>query len=163
MRVATTQDLPRIVEIYNSTISSRTATADTVPVSIESKVAWFNAHNPATRPLLVKERNSTLIGWLSFENFYGRPAYSHTAEISIYIDEKFRGMGLGKEMLQYAIELAPSLNLKNLLGFVFRHNQASIALLSNFGFEQWGLLPNIATMDGESYALCIYGLSLSDT
>lgn len=162
MRLATRKDLPRIVEIYNSTIASRVATADTAPVQVDSKLEWFEAHDPDRRPLLIKEHESNVIGWLSFEDFYGRPAYAYTAEISIYFDPVFRGKGLGKEMLQYAIELAPSLDIHNLLGFVFQHNEASVGLLAKFGFEQWGLLPDVALMDGKAYSLCIYGLSLAE-
>jgi phosphinothricin acetyltransferase len=41
-RDATLQDLERIVEIYNSTISSRMVTADTEPVSVESRIRWLD-------------------------------------------------------------------------------------------------------------------------
>jgi len=36
-RTAIRSDLPQIVEIYNSTIPSRIVTADTEPVSVESR------------------------------------------------------------------------------------------------------------------------------
>lgn len=37
IRSAITEDLPRIVEIYNSTVDSRMVTADTSPVTVESR------------------------------------------------------------------------------------------------------------------------------
>ncbi len=43
---ATIEDLPGIVEIYNSTIAGRMVTADMEPVSVESKINWFNHHEP---------------------------------------------------------------------------------------------------------------------
>jgi L-amino acid N-acyltransferase YncA len=36
MRYATEQDLPSIIEIYNASIPSRSATADLEPVDIEA-------------------------------------------------------------------------------------------------------------------------------
>lgn len=45
-RTAKREDLKQIVEIYNSTIPSRQVTADTDPVSIESRIAWFEEHSP---------------------------------------------------------------------------------------------------------------------
>ncbi len=54
-RGATRSDLPQIVEIYNSTIASRMVTADTDPVSVESRVRWFEEHTPDLRPLWVVE------------------------------------------------------------------------------------------------------------
>ena len=50
MRIAKASDLTQIVAIYNSTIASRMATADTVPVTVESKRDWFNQHTPDHRP-----------------------------------------------------------------------------------------------------------------
>jgi L-amino acid N-acyltransferase YncA len=42
---------------------------------------------------IVENDESEIIGWVSFQDFYGRSAYDGTAEISIYLDEKFRGKG----------------------------------------------------------------------
>lgn len=51
-RVAGREDLPQIVEIYNATIPSRMATADTEPVSVDSRVPWFEEHVATSRALL---------------------------------------------------------------------------------------------------------------
>ncbi len=101
-RDATPADLPAIVAIYNSTVASRRVTADTEPVTVDSRRAWFDAHNPHARPLWVVEEAGRVIAWLSFSDFYGRPAYGHTAEISIYLDEAARGSGLGSRLLEAA-------------------------------------------------------------
>ena len=41
LRYASEADLPAIVAIYNSTVPSRMVTADTEPVTVESRLAWF--------------------------------------------------------------------------------------------------------------------------
>ncbi|WP_308388993.1 hypothetical protein [Acidithiobacillus sp. AMEEHan] len=51
LRLATLEDLPEIVAIYNSTIASRTVTADTDPVTVASRIPWFQAHDPKRRPI----------------------------------------------------------------------------------------------------------------
>ena len=79
-RLATREDLPAIVEIYNATIPSRLVTADLEPVSIESRIEWFTQHKPDFRPLWVAERHGQIAGWLSFSTFYGRPAYKKAIE-----------------------------------------------------------------------------------
>ena len=94
----------RIVAIYNSTVPSRQVTADLEPVTRRKPVAWFHAHGPQARPLWVVEEGGKVIAWLSFSDFYGRPAYLRTAEVSIYLDESARGKGLGKQLLQAAID-----------------------------------------------------------
>jgi L-amino acid N-acyltransferase YncA len=157
IRDAKKEDLPAIVQIYNETIPTRMVTADLEPVSVESREAWFLAHNPHTRPLWVMEQDGRVCAWLSFQSFYGRPAYRHTAEISIYISEAYRGKGIGKRLLQKAVEEAPNFDIKTLLGFIFAHNEPSLRLFTRFGFETWGRLPRVAELDGIERDLIIVG------
>lgn len=157
-RNANLKDLEKIVEIYNSTIPSRMVTADTENVSVESRKEWFEEHNPETRPLWIIENNDhETIGWVSFSSFYGRPAYQGTVEMSIYMDESCRGKGYGKKVMEYCIAMAPDLGIKTFLGFIFSHNEASLKLFRHFGFEEWGMFPDVAVMDGIERSLMILG------
>ena len=156
-RQATREDLPSIVEIYNATIPSRLVTADLEPVSIESRIEWFEQHKPDFRPLWVAEQDGHIAGWLSFSTFYGRPAYNKTAELSLYVGESFRSRGLGSYFLAQAIAHAHSLRIDRLLGFVFAHNQPSLELLGKFGFERWGELPGVTLLEGVERDVIILG------
>jgi L-amino acid N-acyltransferase YncA len=156
-KYAEQEDLRRIVETYNSTISSRMVTADTEEISVHSKQAWFDSHSASKRPLWVVSCNDEYAGWMSFNSFYGRPAYSGTVEISIYLEEKFRGKGLGKLCLQMALDIAPELKVHSLLGFIFGHNTTSLNLFYSFGFEKWAHLPGVANLDGNMRDLLILG------
>ncbi|MGO4549299.1 N-acetyltransferase family protein [Paenibacillus sp. 2TAB23] len=150
-------DLERIVDIYNATIASRMVTADLEPATVASKRAWFDDHSADFRPLWVLRIEGEIAAWFSFQSFYGRPAYLATAEISIYIAEPFRKLGLGSILIQKAIDECPRLGLHTLLGFVFGHNEPSLALLRKFGFETWGHLPKVAVLDGIERDLVISG------
>lgn len=165
IRNATLDDLPAIVAIYNSTIASRMVTADLDSVTLESRLPWFHAHGPDSRPLWVVEQPEgdgldgarRVIAWLSFSDFYGRPAYARTAELSIYLDERARGRGLGGQLVAKALEAAPRLEIDTLLGFIFGHNAPSLALFRRAGFEEWGILPRVAVLDGIERDLVILG------
>lgn len=156
-RAATREDLDQIVEIYNSTIPSRMVTADTDPVSVISREPWFNDHKPDSRPLWVCEAEGRIQAWLSFSSFYGRPAYSKTAEISVYVHVAFRRNGLGAYLVQSAITHAPRIKVDTLLGFIFGHNEPSLALFERLGFTRWGFLPKVASLDGVERDLVIVG------
>jgi phosphinothricin acetyltransferase len=136
-------------------------TADLEPVSVESRLEWFREHHKQ-RPLWIVENSKReIVGWVSFQDFYGRPAYRHTAEISIYLHPEHRGKGYGREILLHCISMCPSLSLHTLLGYIFEHNERSIRLFSSAGFETWARLPNIALMDDTERSLIIMGKRIS--
>jgi len=155
--IAQQADLLKIVATYNSTVASRLVTADLEPVSVESKQTWFDAHSADRRPLWVISVDNIYAGWMSFNSFYGRPAYDGTVEVSIYLEESARGKGLGKICLEKAFEVSPKLNIKTLLGFIFDHNEPSLKLFYNMGFEKWAHLPKIANMLDAERGLIILG------
>ncbi len=155
--IATLENLPQIVAIYNSTIPSRMVTADTSPIEIESRIGWFEDHLPDKWPLWVVNSNQKLIGWLGFEPFYDRPAYNNTAEISIYLAEEYRGKQLGIQILNFAFDQGKILGFTSLLGFIFEHNNPSLQLFTKAGFEEWAFLPQIALLDGYRKGLKILG------
>ena len=156
-KYAEQKDLAKIVRTYNSTVASRLVTADLEEVSVESKEAWFKAHSVTKRPLWLVLADGNYAGWMSYNSFYGRPAYDGTAEVSIYLEEAFRGKGLGKQCLEKAISEAPALGVHSLLGFIFGHNVPSLNLFYAFGFEKWAHLPGVANMEGTMRDLIILG------
>ena len=156
-RIATRDDLTRIVEIYNSTIASRMVTADLQPVTVASRVKWFEEHSPNSRPLWVTQRDRDITGWLSFSSFYGRPAYDKTAEVSVYVDARFRGQGVGAYLLGAAVAHAPAIRVDTLLGFIFAHNIPSIRLFEKFRFVRWAHMPGVARLEDVDRDLLIVG------
>ena len=157
VRDATEADLPAIVEIYNATIAGHMVTADNMPVSVDSRVAWFRRHDSRTRPLWVVIDEERICAWLSFSSFHDRPAYKPTAEVSIYVAESHRRRGVGRGLLERAIAEAPACEIRNLIGFIWAHNAPSLQLFEAYGFEHWGHLPRVAELDGSERDLIIVG------
>ncbi|THF80863.1 N-acetyltransferase [Cohnella fermenti] len=153
-------DLPAIVDIYNGTISSRMVTADLNPVTAEERLPWFESHTPDRRPIWVAKRGGELLAWASLGDFYGRPAYNGTAELSVYVAEAARGTGVGTRIVQHVFAECPRLRVNTILGFVFAHNAPSIGLLRKLGFEQWGYYPEVAELDGVLRDLAILGIKI---
>jgi phosphinothricin acetyltransferase len=151
--------LHEIVAIYNAAIPGRLATADTEPVTVASREAWFREFDPARRPLwvCVADGNGAVQGWLSLRSFYGRPAYAATVEIGVYVDPAAQGRGVARDLLGHALAEAPGLAIRTVLAFVFGHNAPSLALFERAGFARWGLLPRVAELDGVERDLVILG------
>jgi phosphinothricin acetyltransferase len=157
IRDAVEADLPAIVGIYNATVPTRMVTAELEPTTVEARLSWFHEHSPDRYPFWVAESEGRVIGWLDFKKFLPRSAYRGTAEISVYVDRKFRRRGVARELMEKAIAVAPSLGITALVGLIFGHNEASLKLFERLGFERWGFLPGIAQLDGVQRDLVMMG------
>jgi len=158
IRDATPGDLPRIVAIYNASIPGRLATADTVPVTVAEREAWFRDFDPLRRPLWVDcDVGDRPMAWLSLRSFYGRPAYRASVEIGVYTAPEALRQGRASALLAHAIGRMKYFEIKTLLAFVFAHNEPSLALFGRAGFKRWGLLPRVAELDAVERDLAILG------
>ena len=158
IRDAVEAELPDIIEIYNATVPTRMVTAELEPTTVKARLPWFREHSPDQYPFWVAESEGRVIGWLDFKKFQSRSAYRGTAEISVYVDDKFRRRGVARELLEKAIAVAPSLGITALVGLIFGHNKPSLKLFERLGFERWGFLPGIAQLDGVQRDLVVVGL-----
>ena len=161
IRLAAIDDLPRIVEIYNQSIAGKQATADLQPVSVADRQAWFDAHT-GNRPLVVAQNSlDEIVGWGSLSDLYARPAYHISTEISIYVADEAKGQGVGKALVNYLIEVAPSCGVQQVVALIFAHNTPSLAMFGKLGFEPWGKFKQVCDMNGFIADVVILGKSVA--
>ena len=157
IRDALESDLSTIIEIYNAAIATRMATAQLEPVTLAERRDWLKQHSPDRHPFWVLEIDDQIAGWLTLKPFLPRCAYRGTAEVSVYVNEKFRRRGVARTLLSEAIRRAPTFEINAIVGLIFTHNHASLKLFEQLGFEKWGLLPRIARLDNVERDLTILG------
>ena len=156
-RTAAPSDLGAIVDIYNQAVAAH-ATGHSDAVTVEDRRQWFEGHT-AAYPLLIADLDGAAVGWSSLSSYRpGRGALRHTAELSYYVDGAHRRRGVASALIARSIELCDALAFNTLLTILLDDNQASIALLRKFGFEQWGHLPGVADFDGREVGHLYYGL-----
>lgn len=157
-RYAQLTDLPKIVAIYNQTIKLKNVKADIRPVSVSERKEWFASFSNDSHPLWVLiNKEDEIVGWIGLEPFYGRAAYEKTAEISLYLDENYRGQHLGTKTLEFISAHLKKLGIQNIVAFIFKQNTASLNLFKRHFFEEWGFLPQVAQIDENYLDLVIMG------
>lgn len=161
IRVARREDLDGIVEIYNQAIAAGGKTADTTQVTVADREHWFNEH-PANRyPILVAERESSILGYLTISAYRpGRMALRHTAEVSYFVHDQHHRQGIASRLLRHAIDSGPSLGVKTLFAILIDTNQDSVRLLTKHGFAEWGYMPRVVDIDGDEYGHLYLGLRI---
>lgn len=147
VRKASLDDLAAITKIYNQAILRTTATFDTEPKSLEEQKLWFESHGPKY-PVLVAEEDGKIVGWASLSKWSDRCAYSDTAEISLYIDEKERGKGIGRKLLETIVLEGEKTGLHSIIARIAEGNQMSIHLHQSVGFEHIGIMKEVGRKFG---------------
>lgn len=147
IRKSIPSDFETILAIYNQAIPTHQVTADLYLATTESRKAWFEFHLASEKyPLWTVEDEEGIAGWFSFSPFYERPAFVHTSEISIYLDQSAKGKGYGSKIIQFMQDRMLEHGINTLMAYVFELNQVSMNLMKKHGFECWGRFPNIANM-----------------
>lgn len=161
IRTAEESDWQAIIDIYNQAVDETGKTADTEHQSVESRMFWLSQHLTKKYPILVVEVDSQIIGWCSLSQHRpGRQALEITAEISYYIDKEHRQKGIGKLLINKALETAAKNGIKNVFAILLDINELSTKILKDFGFEEWGHLPKVAEINGQTCGQLIYGKHL---
>jgi L-amino acid N-acyltransferase YncA len=161
IRTAESKDIPAIVEIYNQAIAAGQKTGDITPFTTDDRQKWFKDHTPEKYPLCVAEDSRMIVGYLTISPYRpGRMAFRNTAEVSCFVHFDHHHKGVASNLLQHAIDICHSLQIKNLFAIIIDSNQPSINLVVKYGFEKWGYLPRVAEFDGIEFGHLYYGLRI---
>ena len=142
IRKAKIEDLISINDIYNEVIEKTVATFDTTPKTLEEQKNWFTNHGPKN-PILVAEKEESILGWASLSKWSDRCAYSDTAELSLYIKEKYRGQGIGRKLLEAIIQEGKKTGLHTVIARITEGNETSIYLHETVGFFHIGIMKEV--------------------
>ncbi len=142
IRLVQIEDLSAIVDIYNQSIPSQRSTADTQPVQVEERMAWFLEHIPEKYPIFVAEVEEKIAGWCSLSTYRpGRAVLRYTAEISYYVAREYHRKGAATALIAHAMAACPGLQLKNLFAIVLERNTAGLNLLEKMGLKNGDICP----------------------
>ena len=131
--------LPAIQGIYNDAILSSTALYEYAPRTEEVMRQWFASRARDGVPVLgIEWEPGVLAGFATWGPFRPRAAYKYSVEHSVYVDERFRGEGVGRQLLQALITEAQRHDLHMLIAGIDATNVASVALHSSLGFRCCG-------------------------
>ncbi len=126
-------DWPRVAEIYTQAILSGHSTfTDTCPAWQD----WDATYCADCR--FVFEHQGKVVGWVAVHPVTSRPAYRGLVEVSIYIDEAYRGRGIGTQLLLHLCTESEHAGYWCLYASVFAVNDASLALHKKCGFRVIG-------------------------
>jgi len=160
LRLATENDIPAILTIFNDALINTTAVYSYQPATLQDQLDWFRHKQESDIPVYVAEDDHGILGFITYGPFRVRPAYKYTAELSIYVDQKARNQGVGKAMMVKILEVCEAKALATLICGIDSENTASIALCKKFNFTHSGTLKRVGYKFGRWLDLEFYQLQL---
>jgi len=133
MRLMSENDWPDVADIYRQGIETRKATFQHEIPSFEE---WNTAHIQECR--LVAVLDERVVGWVALSKVSSRCVYAGVAEVSVYIAEKARGIGIGKQLLNQLILESEKAGFWLLQSGIMEDNETSIGLHETCGFRKVG-------------------------
>jgi phosphinothricin acetyltransferase len=142
VRPATPADLPAVDAIYNHYVTTSTCTFQTIPGTLDERLAWFQAHD-AAHPVTVALFEAEIVGWGSLSVYNPRQAYTRTVEDSVYVRHDHHRRGVGRALLADLLDRARALGHHTVIAGIAGSEAASVALHESFGFVEKGRLAEL--------------------
>ncbi len=123
---------------------------DEITLSIEQEQAFIKAKKDSENELLlIAEIGGRHIGNCSIMRIGGYRRYRHRCEAAIALYKEYCGLGIGKAMLETALEAAKKMGYGQAELEVIVGNKPAIALYEKLGFQIYGTFPdNMKYADG---------------
>jgi len=135
VRIVTAEDAGAICDIYNPYIKNTIITFEEEPVSteeMENRILKVTS----SLPWLVYEMNGNVIGYAYADQWKSRSAYRYAVESTIYVNPRFTGQGIGRQLYESLIPELRRRSLHGVIGVIALPNPASIAFHEKMGFEK---------------------------
>jgi phosphinothricin acetyltransferase len=146
IRDATDADMPVVRDIYNATIPSTTAAWTETLETLKERRAWFRHQQRNRCPVLVAERDGTVVGFTAYESFRGSgkwPGYRCTVEHTIHVERSNWGFGVGRGLLEALITRARGQGMHVMVAAVDSENLDSIRFHERLGFSEVARMPEV--------------------
>ena len=135
-RDATLEDTAAVAAIYNKCVLESTATFETEPLSAAQMRARMEGIMERF-PYIVGEIGGEVAGFACAHIWRERPAYGRTLETTVYVAEKFRGRGMGEELLGEIVGRCERLpGAHALIACITSENAPSVRLHEKLGFRR---------------------------
>ena len=130
--------------IYENGIATGNATFQTAAPASWSE--WDNGHLRHSRFIAVAD--GKVVGWVALSPTSARECYRGVCELSVYVDNDYRGKGIGNLLMKAVIESSEAAGVWTLYSSTFPENKESITLQEKFGFREIGYREKIAQQNG---------------
>lgn len=134
-------DWPEVSKIYLAGIRTGIATFQS---GVPDWEEWDRGHCACCR--LVARSGDAILGWAAITPVSSRCVYAGVAEVSIYVSDVYRGMGVGAALLNELVLQSERNGFWTLQAGIIRENTPSRELHKKCGFREVGARERLGRM-----------------
>ena len=149
IRLAERSDVPAMREIFNEVLRNSNSIYREEEVSLEERYEWFDEKINHGFPIFGAYEDDKLIGYAGYGTWRAAQGYRKTVELTIYVDSKYRGSGIGTNLMQTLINKAAEDRFHVMVGAIDAKNHGSIEFHKKFGFVETARMPEVAQKNGQ--------------
>ena len=142
IRLARVGDAAEIAAIYAPSVTSAAISFETEPPTAEM-IAERIAHTIPTYPWLVSEDSGAVMGYAYASQHRSRAAYQWSVDVSVYINERWRGRGLGRTLYTQLFALLRAQGYTNIYAGIALPNPGSVGLHEAMGMTHVGIYRHV--------------------
>ncbi|WP_250277447.1 GNAT family N-acetyltransferase [[Clostridium] colinum] len=135
--------LKEINEITNYFIINTNFNFNFEPKTLEDTKKWYNEHIENNLPIIVCLIGQKVVGWASLSKFRDYRGYDKTVEVSLYVKNEYKKMGIGSLLLEKIEYEARERGFHSIVSAITGGNEASINLHKKFGYDIKGIFEQI--------------------
>ena len=142
VRIARAADAASMLEIYKPYILASAYTFESEVPSVKEFELRIEKYLEKY-PWILSYINGEIAGYAYASGHRERDAYQWTCECSVYINDKFKGQGLGSELYRILFDILRVQGFRNVYAGITIPNEASEKLHAKSGFTQFAVYENV--------------------
>lgn len=161
VRLATINDTRQIREIYAPSILGAATSFETEVPSAEEMQSRIETILKKY-PWIVCAVDEKIAGYVYASKHRDREAYQWSCECSIYMNNDFKGKGIGKELYQLLFQILKLQGFRNVYAGISLPNEASVHIHEKCGFKHFATYENIGYKFGNWHTVGWWKLQIND-
>jgi len=157
------EDLDDIWTIFNIVVAEKKFIPVVNPVTSRfEKENWYFREKDEDNIVIVSEtEDGHVVGQCMIEHVGWDAAY-HVGDLGIIISPEYRDLGLGKSLIEEALNVAEEKGFEKVCLSVFHTNTRAISLYEKMGFRKVGYRDRQFKLDGNYYDEILMDMSITE-
>lgn len=150
IRPIANEDCKQIIDIFNYYVENSFAAFPENKLPYQAFEIFIQMSNGLPTGT-IKGEDRKLLGFGMLREFNPMPAFSHTAEITYFIEKDHTQKGLGKILLGYLEKEGKEKEITNILADISSLNTNSLSFHTKNGFIECGRFKNVGKKNGQLF------------